>query len=83
MSLPEGHSPDAPVVPALTAKGCVPARFRRSPPASAATSLQLITAAEARGQQHLAEMNPQVPHDLADIITALNDPGPGKARHAG
>jgi transposase-like protein len=45
--------------------------------------LQLITAAEARGQQRLAEMNRQVLHNLDSIITALNDPEPGKAKHAG
>jgi hypothetical protein len=46
-------------------------------------TLQLIIAAEALGQQRLAEMNRQVLHNLDSIITALNDPGPGKARHAG
>lgn len=46
-------------------------------------TLQLITAAEARGQQRLAEMNRQVLHNLDNIITALNDPEPGKAKHAG
>ncbi len=45
--------------------------------------LQLITAAEARGQYRLAEMNRQVLHNLDSIITALNDPEPGKAKHAG
>jgi len=46
-------------------------------------TLHLITAAEARGQQRLAEMNRQVLHNLDNIITALNDPQPGKAKHAG
>jgi integrase len=46
-------------------------------------SLQLITAAQARGQQRLAEMNHQILHNLDNIITALNDPQPGKAKHAG
>ena len=46
-------------------------------------TLQLITAAEARGQQRLIEMNRQVLHNLDNIITALNDPQPGKAKHAG
>jgi len=35
-------------------------------------TLQLITAAEARGQQRLAEMNRQVLHNLNNIITALD-----------
>ena len=39
-----------------------------------ATGLRLITAAEARGQQRLAEGNRHVLH---------NDPKPGKAKHAG
>lgn len=46
-------------------------------------TLQLITAAEARGQQRLAEMNRQVLHNLDNIITALDQPEPGKAKHAG
>ncbi len=46
-------------------------------------TLQLITAAEARGQQRLAEMNRQVLHNLDNIITALDQPDPGKAKHAG
>jgi len=33
--------------------------------------LQIITAAEARGQQRLAEMNRQVLGNLEQIITAL------------
>ena len=45
--------------------------------------LQLVTAAEARGQRRLAEMNRQVLHNLDNIITALDDPAPGKAKHAG
>ncbi len=36
-------------------------------------TLQLVTAAEARGQQRLAEMNKQVLHNLDTIITALDD----------
>ena len=35
--------------------------------------LQLITGAEARGQQRLAEMNRQVLHNLDNIITALDE----------
>lgn len=35
--------------------------------------LQLVTAAEARGQQRLAEMNRQVLHNLDNIITALDE----------
>ena len=46
-------------------------------------TLQLITAAEARGQQRLAEMNRQVLHNLDNIINALDDPEPRKAKHAG
>ena len=38
-------------------------------------TLQLVTAAEARGQQRLAEMNQQVLHNLDNIITALEEPG--------
>jgi integrase len=45
--------------------------------------LQLVTAAEARGQQRLAEMNRQVLRNLDNIITALDEPAPGKAKHAG
>ena len=41
-------------------------------------TLQLITAAEARGQQRLAEMNRQVLHNLDNIITALDDPEPAE-----
>lgn len=36
-------------------------------------TLQLITAAEARGQQRLAEMNRQVLQNLDNIVTALDD----------
>jgi integrase len=43
--------------------------------------LQLVTAAEARGQQRLAEMNRQVLHNLDNIITALNESKDTK--HAG
>jgi transposase-like protein len=46
-------------------------------------SCKLITAAEARSQHRLAEMNRQVLHNLDNIITAPDDPEPGKARHAG
>ncbi len=46
-------------------------------------TLQLITAAEARGQERLAEMNRQVLHNLDNIITALDQPTPGRAKHAG
>lgn len=35
--------------------------------------LQIITAAEARGQQRLVEMNQQVLGNLDQIITALDD----------
>ena len=35
-------------------------------------TLQLVTAAEARGQQRLAEMNRQVLANLDSIITALH-----------
>ena len=45
-------------------------------------TLQLITAAQARGQQRLAEMNRQVLHNLDNIITALHQPEPGKTEHA-
>jgi integrase len=37
-------------------------------------TLQLITAAEARGQQRIAEMNHQVLGNLDNIITALDNP---------
>ena len=46
-------------------------------------TLQLITAAQARGQQRLAEMNRQILHNLDNIITALDEPAPGKANYAG
>jgi hypothetical protein len=46
-------------------------------------TLQLITAAEARGQQRLAEMNRQVLGNLDTIITALDTPEPGATEHAG
>lgn len=45
-------------------------------------TLQLITAAEARGQQRLTEMNRQVLHNLDTIITALDASEPEKANHA-
>ncbi|PJE17466.1 MAG: transposase [Mycobacterium sp.] len=45
-------------------------------------TLQLITAAEARGQQRLVEMNRQVLHNLDTIITALEDPAAGEAKNA-
>jgi integrase len=40
-------------------------------------TLLLITAAEARGQTRLAEMNRQVATNLGKVITALENPGPG------
>ena len=46
-------------------------------------TLQLITAAEARGQQRLAEMNRQVLANLDNIITALDEPHQETAEHAG
>jgi integrase len=46
-------------------------------------TLQLISTAEARGQQRLAEMNRQVLANLDTIITALDDPEPGATEHAG
>ena len=45
-------------------------------------TLQLITAAEARGQQRLTEMNRQVLHNLDTIITALDNSEAEKANHA-
>jgi integrase/ferredoxin len=45
-------------------------------------TLQLITTAEARGQQRLAEMNRQVLHNLDTIITALDDSESEKVKHA-
>ena len=45
-------------------------------------TLQLITAAEARGQERLAEMNRQVLHNLDNIITTLDQPTPGRPKHA-
>jgi F0F1-type ATP synthase membrane subunit b/b' len=40
--------------------------------------LQIITAAEARGQARLSEMNRQVAANLDKIITSLEaEPGPG------
>jgi ferredoxin len=45
-------------------------------------TLQLITAAEARGQQRLTEMNRQVLHNLDTIITALDDSETEKVDHA-
>jgi hypothetical protein len=45
--------------------------------------LQIITAAEARGQARLAEMNRQVLGNLDKIIVALEaDPGPGQLEAA-
>jgi integrase len=40
-------------------------------------TLQIITAAEASGQARVAEMNRQVAGNLAKIIAALQDEGPG------
>ena len=46
-------------------------------------ALQVISAAEARGQARLAEMNRQVLANLDRIITALDDnPGDGRQEHA-
>jgi integrase len=45
-------------------------------------TLQLITAAEARGQQRLAEMNRQVLLNLDSIITSLDQPTPGSSENA-
>lgn len=45
--------------------------------------LQIITAAEARGQARLGEMNRQVPGNLDKIIGTLEaDPGPGQPEAA-
>ena len=44
--------------------------------------LQIITAAEARGQARLAEMNQQVLGNLDNIITALEVDSGGSRRHA-
>ena len=44
-------------------------------------TLQLVTAAEARGQQRLAEMNRQILRNLDNIITALDESKDTK--HAG
>ncbi len=43
--------------------------------------LQIISAAEARGQLRLVEMNQQVLGNLDQIITALED-GPGREQEA-
>ncbi len=46
-------------------------------------TLQLITAAEARGHKRLAEMNRQVLGNLDAIITSLDTPtDPKAAEHA-
>jgi len=47
--------------------------------------LQIITAAEARGQQRLVEMNRQVLTNLDTIITGLGDEDPPQENtaHAG
>jgi integrase len=42
-------------------------------------TLQIMSAAEARGQQRLAEMNRQVAGNLEKIITALQEDSPRKA----
>jgi hypothetical protein len=44
--------------------------------------LQIMTAAEARGQLRLVEMNQQVLGNLDRIITALQDENPGQAQQA-
>lgn len=45
--------------------------------------LQIITAAQARGQTRLVEMNQQVADNLTTIITALDgDPGQRPEGHA-
>ena len=47
-------------------------------------ALQIITAAEARGQTRLAEMNRQVADNLHNIITSLEaDPGDSADRPEG
>jgi hypothetical protein len=47
-------------------------------------TLQLVTAAEARGQQRLAEMNRQVLANLDSIVTTLDAPAaePKDTEHA-
>jgi ferredoxin len=44
-------------------------------------TLQIITAAEARGQHRLVEMNQQVLGNLDRIITTLNDDGEANTSH--
>ena len=44
--------------------------------------IQIISAAEARGQQRLAEMNRQVPGNLDQIIAALETPADTKGTGA-
>ena len=47
-------------------------------------TLQIITAAEARGQTRLAEMNRQVAGNLHNIVTSLEaDPGDNADRPEG
>ena len=44
--------------------------------------LQIMSAAEARGQLRLVEMNQQVLGNLDRIITALEEDGPGREQEA-
>jgi hypothetical protein len=44
--------------------------------------LQIMPAAEARGQLRLVEMNQQVLGNLDRIITALEEDGPGREQEA-
>ena len=56
---------------------CLDARAQRQ------QALQVISAAEARGQARLSEMNRQVLANLDRIITALHDnPGDQRQDHA-
>jgi len=44
--------------------------------------LQIISAAQARGQTRLAEMNRQVADNLNKVITALEEDQPGRQETA-
>ena len=88
-ALPNGYC-GLPLVQAVPARQRLPdlpaVRHHRRVPAPAPRqhrqTLQIISAAEARGQARMAEMNQQVAGNLEKIITALRSRPGGPARRA-
>ena len=87
-TLPNGYCQLPAVKSCLHANSCLTcpmfvttAEFLPHHHAQHQATLQIITAAEASGQARVAEMNRRVAGNLAKIIAALQDEGPG-AREA-